>query len=221
MPSTSSIDAASNGTAEVTTRMSSQPESRALITRRAALLRVSALFGGMLVGGEALLTACTSTAPRRGPLLFTSAEIALLDEIAETMLPETDTPGAKAAGVGPFMALMVADAYDAAERRVFRDGLDRLEERCREMHGTTFMSAGPAERLMLLEQLDREQLEHMNAREEAAPAHYFRMIKELALLGYFTSAIGYQQAMRYVEVPGRFEPCVPLTPGEKSWAPHA
>ncbi len=53
------------------------------------------------------------------------------------------------------------------------------------------------------------------------PAHYFRMMKELALLGYFTSEIGCTQAQRYVESPGRFDPCVAYTPGEKAWAPHA
>ncbi|MDQ3996292.1 MAG: gluconate 2-dehydrogenase subunit 3 family protein, partial [Gemmatimonadota bacterium] len=54
-----------------------------------------------------------------------------------------------------------------------------------------------------------------------SPAHYFRMMKELALLGYFTSEIGCTQAQRYVESPGRFDPCVPYAPGEKAWAPHA
>ena len=56
---------------------------------------------------------------------------------------------------------------------------------------------------------------------QEAPPHYFRMMKELALLGYFTSEIGYNQAMRYAESPGRFDPCVPYTEGEKAWAPHA
>lgn len=53
------------------------------------------------------------------------------------------------------------------------------------------------------------------------PAHYFRMMKELALLGYFTSKIGCTQALRYVEAPGRFDPCLPYTPGEPAWASHA
>jgi hypothetical protein len=53
------------------------------------------------------------------------------------------------------------------------------------------------------------------------PPHYFRMIKELTLLGYFTSEIGYTQAMRYVETPGRFDPCIPYRIGDKLWAPHA
>jgi hypothetical protein len=53
------------------------------------------------------------------------------------------------------------------------------------------------------------------------PAHYFRMMKELALLGYFTSEIGCTRAQRYIEVPGRFDPCIPYTPGEPAWAAHA
>jgi hypothetical protein len=53
------------------------------------------------------------------------------------------------------------------------------------------------------------------------PVHFFRMMKELALLGYFTSEIGCTQAQRYVESPGKFEPCVPYTKGEPAWAPHA
>jgi hypothetical protein len=54
-----------------------------------------------------------------------------------------------------------------------------------------------------------------------APPHYFRMMKELALLGYFTSEIGYTKAMRYQETPGRFDPCTTYTKGDPNWAPHA
>jgi hypothetical protein len=54
-----------------------------------------------------------------------------------------------------------------------------------------------------------------------APPHYFRMMKELALLGFFTSEVGYTKAMRYQETPGRFDPCAPYKPGDPAWAPHA
>jgi hypothetical protein len=53
------------------------------------------------------------------------------------------------------------------------------------------------------------------------PAHYFRMMKELALLGFFTSKLGCTEALRYVEAPGRFDPCLPYSPGEPAWASHA
>jgi hypothetical protein len=204
--------------------MSTLPRSSDLITRREAILRVSALLGGAtLVGQSTLLAGCVADGERRASAaeLFTPSDVALLDEIADTILPETSTPGAKTAGVGPFIALMVAEGYDAREQRIFRDGLRALERECVAMHDVSFMAARPEQRVELLEQLDREQFESMQRRPTDPSPHYFRMIKELALLGYFTSEIGYTQAMRYVETPGRFEPCVPYSPGEKTWAPHA
>jgi len=119
------------------------------------------------------------------------------------------------------MALMVTDTYDERDQQIFRDGMQQLDAACQTLHRVAFMEATPAQRLALLEQLDREQKAYMDAREGDAPAHYFRMIKELTLLGYFTSEIGYTQAMRYLESPGRFDPCVPYTPGETIWANHA
>jgi drug/metabolite transporter superfamily protein YnfA len=226
------------------------------ITRREAIQRVTVLLGGItLVGGSGLITACADERTARSYTavgeLFSADDVAFLDEVADTILPETDTPGAKAAAVGPFMALMVHDVYSLDDQQIFLDGMRHLNAECERMHGVAFMEASPQQRLQLLEQLDRDQKTHMDAREEArrrsrediiadepedvrsgdpaqdpeitadAPAHYFRMMKELALLGYFTSEIGYTQAMRYEETPGRFDPCIPYTQGEKAWAPHA
>jgi hypothetical protein len=97
------------------------------------------------------------------------------------------------------------------------------------------VQARSEQRLALLQRLDAEKqvdvdaLEAMRtARAPAAPSpspdapvHYFRLMKELALLGYFTSEIGYRQAMRYIETPGRYDPCAPHQSGEKIWASHA
>jgi hypothetical protein len=84
------------------------------------------------------------------------------------------------------------------------------------------MASSPAQRVALLERLDREAIEYMGRPgSEGRPPHYFRMLKELTLLGYFTSEIGCTQAQRYVETPGRFEPCVTYTAGDRAWAAHA
>jgi hypothetical protein len=227
-----------------------------LISRREAIQRVGLLLGSVtFVGGSALLTACererrpVAAGERVGE--FTPEDIAFLDEVAETILPETKTPGAKAAKTGAFMALMVTDTYDARDQRIFRDGMRQLDEESRKMSGAPFMSATPQQRLALLERLDRDQKAIADARDAArrraeahlpgqrqegapgadvgaatavtmdTPNHYFRMMKELALLGYFTSEIGCTQAQRYIESPGRYDPCVPYTPGERAWAPHA
>jgi len=232
------------------------------IDRREAIARVVVMLGGVaFVGGSDLLLAAERMHPRiasaAGIGEFTVQDIALLDEIAETILPQTSTPGAKAAKTGAFMALMVTDVYSDDDQKRFRDGMRTLDERCRTMHGTNFMSATPAQRLALLTQVDREQKAYVDARDvkrrardlEAAgakivqadaeagvqalgpdaivqitvdsPTPYFRMMKELALLGYFTSEIGCKQAQRYEETPGSYQPCVPYKPGEKAWAAHA
>jgi hypothetical protein len=218
-----------------------------MITRREAILRVTALLGGAtLVGGTALLTGCraeNTDAP------FTPEEIAFLDEVAETILPQTGTPGAKAAKTGAFMALIVTDSYNKDDRKIFRQGMRKLDKATRKAHDVPFMEATTQQRISVLEVLDREQKVQGDALREThrkraeallteemapgadanraaaattdPPAHYFRMMKELALLGYFTSEIGCTQAQRYIETPGRFDPCVPYVPGDKAWAQHA
>jgi len=204
--------------------MASDVRQMSMIDRREAIRRVTALLGGIaLVSESALLTGCRDRGANRGaePARFNDSDIAFLDEVAETILPETSTPGAKAAKVGAFMALMVSDSYEPADQQIFRDGMQQLNAAARTKHNAAFMAATPEQRLALLEELDRQQKSYMDAKAEDAPAHYFRMMKELALLGYFTSEIGYTKAMRYVESPGRFDPCAPYTPGETSWAAHA
>ena len=200
-------------------------QTRQLISRREAIARVSAALGGLsLVGSSALLAAGSGprpTAADLGHTPFSAADVAFLDEVAETILPETSTPGAKAAGVGPFMALMVTDCYDPDKQAIFRAGMQTLEDASVERFQAGFMAAQADQRLALLEDFDREQKSYMDSKAQDAPAHWFRMVKELSLLGYFTSEIGYTQAMRYVETPGRYEPCLPLQPGETSWASHA
>ena len=195
-----------------------------LIDRREAIKRVSALLGGVaLVGGSALWTGCRSEHGAAGAAAgaFTGDDVALLDEIADTILPETRTPGAKAAKVGPFMAVMVTDCYDARDQQIFRTGMRALDDASSKANGKSFMSATPAERLALLESLDREQKAYTDRKKPDDPSHYFRMMKELTLLGYFTSEIGYTKAQRYTESPGRFDPCTPYKKGETSWASHA
>jgi hypothetical protein len=230
---------------------------REMMDRREAIRRVTALLGGVtLVGGDALLTGCARDRSAQADValgaLFSAEDIAFLEEVADTILPETSTPGAKAVQTGAFMAMMVTDSYKAGDQQIFREGMRAIDEASRKAHSVSFMSATPQQRLAVLEAIDREQKAYSDGRraklrekslaylsdqpQEAAPgadaggataatadppAHYFRMMKELALLGYFTSEVGCTQAQRFEETPGRFDPCVPYQPGEKAWAPHA
>lgn len=204
------------------------------LDRREAIRRVSLLLGGVaFVGGTGLLEACAkersaasdTMAANAGPQpigSFSVADQAFLDEVAETILPTTAaSPGAKAAKTGPFMALMVTDCYEPKDQQIFREGMRSLDAACEKMHGTGFMRASAEQRTAVLTSLDKEAMDYMAARKPDAPTHYFRMMKELALLGFFTSEIGCTQALRYKESPGPFEGCVPYKKGERAWAAHA
>jgi hypothetical protein len=189
-----------------------------MISRRDAVQRVAAILGGALVGGSALWTG-RAHAELRAPGRVQDGDAAFLDEVGDTILPTTDTPGAKAAGVGGFMVLMVNDCYGERDQGIFKDGMRQLEERCRSAYGAGFREATSAQRTELLTTIDREQKEYMDRRGPGEPAHYFRMMKELTLLGYFTSEIGCTQALRFAPIPGRYDPCVPYAAGDRSWSP--
>src|SRR4051812_4853437 len=112
---------------------------REMIGRREAILRVTAILGGVaLIGSESLLTGCRTDSTPNTDAPFTNDEVAYLDEIADTILPTTSTPGAKAAKTGAFMAVMVHDTYDAKQRKIFRDGMKSIDDATNKAHGTTF-----------------------------------------------------------------------------------
>ena len=117
-----------------------------LMSRREAILRMSALLGGVaLIGSSALITGCKAEkAGTASTAAFTPDDIAYLDEIAETILPTTSTPGAKAAKTGAFMALMVTDTYHDEDEKIFRDGMRKLDEASQKKNGASFMKSTPA-----------------------------------------------------------------------------
>ena len=189
------------------------------MNRRDAIARVALIMGGTLVGAEFLLSGCKpggSTATVQD--LFDTDHVAFLNEVADTILPETKTPGAKAAKVGDFMAVMVRDCYEPADQDVFLKGVGQIDDAANKKFSKKFMDLDATQRTALLTDLDKEQQAYSKTNKPKDPNHYFRMMKELTLLGYFTSEIGCKQALRSVETPGRFDGCVPYKKGDKAWA---
>ena len=84
--------------------------------------------------------------------------------------------------------------------------MDKLNDLSRKTYDNPFMKINDQQRHELLVTLDKEQKDYMKNKKKDEPSHYFRMMKELALLGFFTSKIGCTEALRYVEAPGRFDP---------------
>jgi hypothetical protein len=128
-----------------------------------------------------------------------SDQAELLATIAEHILPETDTPGARAVGVHRFIDAMVAESYGAEERRQFLTGLAAFDDRA-------FLTRSPSDQLALLSELDR------------AGDPFFRSLKDLTLVGYYTSEIGATRELQYAPLPGRYNGCVPLAQIGRTWA---
>ena len=202
--------------------------------RRDAVKYISVLMGAALVGGDAFLLGCKSNS---GKTDWLSAEsVAYLDEIGETILPRTRTPGAKDAQVGKFMQVMVNDCYEEGDQLAFKEGMDKLNDASKKKFSKSFMEAAPEQRKELLIAMDKEAKDYQKTlsdfnkgenekgkkdvkyvKQRKSP-HYFTMMKQLTLLGFFTSKPGATEALRYKAVPGSFDGCAPYKKGDRAWA---
>lgn len=189
--------------------------------RREALRNVAFLMGGTLIGAQAFLSGCQSAKEDKANHLNSMSfkgDVVLMNEIAETIIPVTDTPGAKAAETGSFMALMVADCYNEQQQEAFQNGLHTIRYNFEQEYGHSFENGKPEEQAIFLSKVAQQVEPYYRTKKEDDPDHYFRMLKELTLLGYFTSEIGSTQALAYIQIPGRYEGCIPYEKGGKAWA---
>ena len=198
-------------------------DARDAIDRREALRRAALLLGGalaaptiagVLAGCEARRVADSAWTPRA----LTPAQAELVATVAEHILPETDTPGARAVGLHRFIDAMLAQSYPAPERQRFLAGLDDVDARAQRTCGRPFLRCGAAEQRALLEQLDREAFGATGGTPDEPDVPFMRTMKELTLLGYYTSEIGATRELHNAPVPGRFEGCVPLAQVGRTWA---
>jgi hypothetical protein len=195
------------------------------MNRREAISRVAILLGATVIGGDLFLSGCKNSA---ASFALDEGQIAFLNEIGETILPQTAaSPGAKSAKVGEFMQVMVRDCYSPAEQETFLSGMEKLNAFSKKTMSKDFMNCSAPERHDLLVKLDQEAREYKKQndllkqqeleKEKASqaggkpnyikkeiPDHYFAMMKQLTLLGYFTSEAGYK-AQKYVSVPGHYD----------------
>ncbi len=191
------------------------------MNRRELIKNVAIMMGGTVVGGSIFLNGCKMDTKSNGETtksFFDNGQVSFLNEVADTIIPTTNTPGAKAAKVGEFMSVMVADCYEPKDQKIFKEGFDKIDKASNDKFKKKFMDLDAAQRKDLLTALDNEQKAYNKTKKPDGPAHYFSMIKDLTLLGYFTSEIGSTQALRHVAVPGKYEGCVPYKKGDRAWS---
>lgn len=175
------------------------------MNRREAVQRITLIIGGSL---SAQLTAgLMGQVINPGNSIPVSGEQQkLLAEVADIIIPTTDTPGAKAAGVEQFIVRVLRDCYRMDEQQEFYAGLARLDADSRTKYGKGFTDLDVNQRNEMLKQTTRSNRE------------FFLLMKQLTVAGYFTSEIGATKALEYLPIPGRFEGNVPMKPGQKAWA---
>ncbi len=183
------------------------------MNRRKALILTSTIVGGTIIGSDFFLSGCTPKEKDRR--LFSDADVFLLDEVGETILPESNrSPGAKAAKIGQFMVTIVSDCYDEKEQEIFKIGIDTLQQMANNTYAKDFLKLDLNQRHELLVLLDNK----TKSLPEGEPPHFFAMMKQLTIWGYFTSEPGITKALRYIPVPGDFKGCIPYNKGDKAWA---
>ena len=187
------------------------------MNRRELLKMIALATGGVVIGSEFLLTGCKNT-EASGNFSLTEKEIAFLDEVAETIIPTTNTPGAKAAKVGAFMQLMVTDCYNTNDQVIFKKGITTLDEACRKQTSKKFMDCTAEERKSFLTTVDAETKKYQREKKKEDPNHYFQMMKQLTLFGYFSSEIGATKALRNNPVPGKYDGAFPYKKGDRAWS---
>lgn len=209
------------------------------MNRREAIQRVAMLMGGVVIGSSLFLEGCSRSATKQVEVLFEPKTTDLLGDLAEAILPKTSTPGAKEAGVGSFIPVMVRDCYTDEQQTVFMDGINNLDKKAQELMKKNFLDLSAEERTSFVNLLDKEAGEFNKKQDEATkeereknavkqnelyreveskPPHWFTMFKQLTLTGYFNSELGLTKALRYVKIPGKFDGNYPYKKGDKAFA---
>ena len=200
-----------------------------MMNRRDAISRVALMLGAAISTPTLMAMESAGNNTKLSNLAFqlSDSQSSIVAEVAEHIIPKTSTVGAKDVGVPAFIELMMKDCYKPLEQNSFIEGVKMLEAK-------NFLSQGKADQIATLKKLEADTNEEMKARnvkqvkvgdnvdaeamEKAAKGvPFWRLAKELTLLGYFTSEGGVNASFVYEPVPGKFM-ATKLKPGQKAYA---
>lgn len=189
------------------------------LSRREALIKVGYLTGGVLSAStmSTLMAACGRAVESGAgwePQVVPTEQTGVLIGLVDGILPATDTPGAVDAGVPEFFDLMLKDYFTEEARNVVLAGLEGVDETCREIYGHPWDGLDAEQKEAFVERLDLEAIEQ---RRGSGPPHFFGIVKEMTLWGYFFSEAGAAQLQRFEISPGPFEGCIDFDEVGRAW----
>jgi hypothetical protein len=183
------------------------------MNRREVIKMAATMLGGLVISPALArsLDDANWQPSEQLPVWASAADEKLLAEIAETIIPTTSTPGAKAAAVHKFILLMINDCYKKQEQTAFMEGLAKIESKTQSLKNQSFVNVDTEVKIQVLKLIEAEGLKHKEG------FNFWRTLKELTMLGYFTSEIGATQALRYEWVPTRYDGNVTIDKNTKAW----
>lgn len=147
----------------------------------------------------------------------------LVTALAETIIPATpDSPGAAATATGDFIITMVRDCTEKMSMNKFIDGLKELDHYCRERYDMPYNQMAQAEQVSVMQYFEQEGRPYGGiigkAQTRFLGKSFFTTLKEYTVAGYCSSEGGATKGLNYLYIPGHYQGCMPLQPGQKAWA---
>jgi gluconate 2-dehydrogenase gamma chain len=178
------------------------------MNRREALERTALIMGTALTPGlgTVILNGCRPEVELNwNPSFLSVQEAKITGQIADRIIPQTETPGALDVGVDQFIDKMLNEVYSTDDGISFKSGIENINNISKEEFGKEFVKISPDQKDALLK------------KSESSGDRFFKIAKELTLIGYFTSEEGMRLNFEYRPVPGEYKECVPYSPGDKTW----
>jgi gluconate 2-dehydrogenase gamma chain len=193
------------------------PSYEHVMDRRRFLIAAGACFPVVSLAGCGGSDAVAEVEPfREDGVFFDAAALSMVDVVADIMIPETDTPGARAVDAAGFADGMMAGWAREDTRAEVRSALEWLEAEARASQGRSFLALESVEQFALVERLDRAAFTRDHVPAEVAAGH--RALKQVIYTGYYLSETGATRELQYEHVPGGFRGCMPLKKIGRTWA---
>jgi hypothetical protein len=192
--------------------------------RREALRQVALLTGAAISMpfAAAILQGCESgagSAVSGGLKYMTQKQFDVFNEVAERIMPKTDTPGAKDAGVTNFIDTMLSEFYPAAESKKYAAAIDDFDKSCEAANGKSFTEMTDDARDAYLKTVEDKAYKDAASGKDTKDIFWFAA-KQGTLMAFFFSKPGTTQVLQHVAVPGSYQGCVPLSEAGRgvTWA---
>lgn len=189
------------------------------MNRRKALRNILLLTAA----STSVITVIKLVTPQQAPdLTKLRSHEELITEIAETIIPATNTPGAKAANVTPFIIAMIEECTPRKQQIRFLEGLDEVNHYARKEFNRLFINCTIAEKQQVVDHFEKRDRPYRGAAGKISRRifgdSFFTIMKAYTVNGYCNSMLGATRGMAYDHVPGKYVGCTTLTQGQRCWA---